>query len=92
MESQVKASRFTRSPRNWNKHIKPKDKVYGMSIKKRLNPVSGFIFGVIIGGILGTYAGRYFAAFLFGGAILGLLVGQWCRNQQEPEIEWLNRE
>lgn len=63
-----------------------------MSLKTRLNPTSGLIFGVVVGGLLGTYAGRYFVALLVGGAILGLLVGQWCKNQREPDIEWIPRE
>lgn len=70
-----------------------------MSIKNRLNPVTGFVFGITLGGILGTFLERYFGAFLFGGAVLGLLVGQWCRNQRdqakdsgEQDIEWIPRE
>ena len=64
-----------------------------MSIKERLTPITGFVFGVTLGGIIGTFMGRYFVAFLVGGAALGLLIGQWCRNQRsEPEIEWIQRE
>ena len=53
-----------------------------MTIMERFNPISGLILGTMIGGILGTYAQRYFGFLLVVGAILGLLVGQWCKNQR----------
>ncbi|MFA9496866.1 MAG: hypothetical protein ACERKS_13230 [Candidatus Bathyarchaeota archaeon] len=63
-----------------------------MSIWTRFNPISGFILGSVICGILGTYAQRYFGTYLVIGAILGLLLGQWSKNQREPDIEWIKRE
>ena len=66
------------STANWNKHIKAQDKVYEL--------------GVFVGGIIGTYAQRYFGTALVIGAALGLLFGQWCKNQQKNDIEWIPRE
>lgn len=63
-----------------------------MTITSRFNPISGLMLGILVGGILGTYAQRYFGTFLVIGAALGLLLGQWSKNQRKNEIEWIPRE
>ena len=65
------------------KHIN-RWRAYGvMGILTRFNPITGMMFGVIIGGIIGTYAQRYFGLSLALGAVVGLLVGQWSRNKRK---------
>lgn len=66
--------------------------VYGMPITERFNPITGLMLGILVGGIIGTYAQRYFGTSLVIGAALGLLFGQWCKNQQKDDIEWIPRE
>ncbi len=63
-----------------------------MPIIDRFNPITGLMLRVLVGGIIGTYAQRYFGTALVIGAALGLLFGQWCKNQQKDDIEWIPRE
>ena len=53
-----------------------------MGILTCFNPITGMIFSVIIGGIIRTYAQRYFGLSLALGAVMGLLLDQWSRNNR----------